>query len=202
MRWWAVNPFSEWVVVSGHTSRWAGLQSAGGCHGFHGGHIVWLYCLGLWIATRGLPSLPSGWWVLADYCLKLQFEHIVYNKAYLATILILTHWGRVMQTHICVSKLSIIGSDNGLSPGRRQAIIWTNAGILVIEPLGTNFCEILIEIRIFAFKKMYLKISSGKWRPFCLGLNVLIDGQKVRLWLIGAMWSVMVIISLTWHFHD
>ena len=38
----------------------------------------------------------------------------------------LTHWGRV--AHICVSKLTIIGSDNGLSPGRRQAIIWTNAG--------------------------------------------------------------------------
>ena len=42
----------------------------------------------------------------------------------------LTHWGRV--THICISKLTIIGSDNGLSPGRRQAIIWTNAGILLI----------------------------------------------------------------------
>ena len=52
----------------------------------------------------------------------------------------LTHWGRV--THICVSKLAIIGSDNGLSPGRRQAIIWTNAGIMVIGPLGTNFSEI------------------------------------------------------------
>ena len=56
----------------------------------------------------------------------------------------LTHWGRV--THICVSKLNIIGSDNGLSPGRRQAIIWTNDGILLIAPLGTNFSEILIEI--------------------------------------------------------
>ena len=29
----------------------------------------------------------------------------------------LTHWGRV--TYICVSKLTIIGSDNGLSPGVR-----------------------------------------------------------------------------------
>ena len=56
----------------------------------------------------------------------------------------LTHWGGVM--HICVNKLTIIGSDNGLSPGRRQAIIWTNAGILLIGPLGTNFSEILIEI--------------------------------------------------------
>ena len=52
---------------------------------------------------------------------------------------LLTHWGRV--THICVSKLTIIGSNNSLSPVRRQAIIWTNAGILLIGPLGTNFNE-------------------------------------------------------------
>ena len=83
----------------------------------------------------------------------------------------LTHWGQV--THICVSKLTIIGSDNGLSPGRRQAIIWTNAGILLIRPLGTNFSEILIRIQTFSFKKMHLKMSSAKWHPFCLGLNVL-----------------------------
>ena len=37
----------------------------------------------------------------------------------------LRHWGRV--THICVIKLTTITSDNGLSPGWRQAIIWTNA---------------------------------------------------------------------------
>ena len=63
----------------------------------------------------------------------------------------LTHWGRV--THICVNKLTIIGSDNGLSPGRRQAIIWTNAGILFIGPWGTNFSDILIGIHTFSFKK-------------------------------------------------
>ena len=51
----------------------------------------------------------------------------------------LTHWGRV--THICVGKLTNIGSDNGLSPGRHQAIIWTNAGILLIRLLGTNLSE-------------------------------------------------------------
>ena len=76
-------------------------------------------------------------------------------------------------THIYVSKLSIIGSDNGLSPDRRQAIIWTNAGLLLIGPLGTNFSEILIEILTFSFKKIRLKVSSAKRRPFCLGLNVL-----------------------------
>ena len=76
-------------------------------------------------------------------------------------------------THIYVGKLTNIGSDNGLSPGRRQAIIWTNARVLLIRPLGTNFSEILIKINTFLFKKMHLKMSSAKWRPFCLALNVL-----------------------------
>ena len=75
--------------------------------------------------------------------------------------------------HIYVSNLTIIGSDNGLSPARRQAIIWTNAGILFIGPLGTNFSEFLTKILTFSFKKKNLKVSSGKWHPFCLGLNVL-----------------------------
>ena len=82
-------------------------------------------------------------------------------------------------THICVSKLTIIGADNGLSPDRRQAIIWTNDGLLLIGPLGTNFSEILIEILTFSFKKMRLKVSSAKRRPFCLGLNVLTMPEDV-----------------------
>ena len=76
-------------------------------------------------------------------------------------------------THICVGILTSTGSGNGLSPGRRQAIIWTNAGILLIEPLGTNFREILIRIQAFSFKKMHLKMSSAKGRLFSLGLNEL-----------------------------
>ena len=83
----------------------------------------------------------------------------------------LTHWGRV--THICVSKLTTIGPDNSLSPGRCQAIIWSNAGILLNWTLGTNFSEILSEIDTFSFKQMRFKMSSEKWRPYCLGLNVL-----------------------------
>ena len=93
--------------------------------------------------------------------------------------------------HICVSKLTIIGSDNGLSPGRRQAIIWTNAGILLIGPLGANFSEILIEFHTFSLKKMHFKRLSAKWRPFCLGLNVLscntCDGTcdpDIKHWII------------------
>ena len=55
-----------------------------------------------------------------------------------------------------VSKLNIFGSDNGLSPSRRNAIIWINAGMLLIRPIG-NFSEILLEIHITSFKKMRLK---------------------------------------------
>ena len=76
-------------------------------------------------------------------------------------------------THVCISNLPIIGSDNGLSPGQRQAIIWTKAGILLIGPLGTNFSEIVIVILTFSFMKMHFKMSSVKWWSFCLSLNVL-----------------------------
>ena len=75
--------------------------------------------------------------------------------------------------HICVGNLTIIVSGNGLSPGRRQAIIWTNAEIVLIRHLGMNLGEILIEIQTFSFKKTLLKVSSAKWRLFCLGLIVL-----------------------------
>ena len=57
----------------------------------------------------------------------------------------------------CLGKLTIIGLDNGLSPGRHRAIIWTNTEILLIGPLGTHFSEILIEIVIFSFKKCIWK---------------------------------------------
>ena len=119
----------------------------------------------------------------------------------------LTHWGRA--THIWVGKLTIIGSDNGLSPERRQAIIWTNAGKLLIGPLGTNFSEILIEIQPFALKKIHLKRSSAKCCSFRLGLNVLthrLPGYLDRIlkiqfftlynWLVSS--DPLLIMPLDW----
>ena len=82
---------------------------------------------------------------------------------------LLTLWDRVPD--IRLTTLGIIGSNNGLSHGRCQAIIWTNAEILLIGPLGRNFSE--IAIHTFSLTKMHLKISSVKWRPCCLGLCVL-----------------------------
>ena len=116
------------------------------------------------------------WWSLHDQSLDdgkipTKFENNL-----------LTHWGRV--PHVCVGRLTITGSDNGLSPGRRQDIIRTNAVILLIGPLGTNFSENSIEILAFSFTKMRLKVSSAKWRPFCLGLNVL---KTERLGIYSAL---------------
>ena len=128
-----------------------------------------LTCSALFVMV--MISAPSDSWEWFTHILQGCFM----DTAAVLTLsmpvkLPLTHWGRM--THICVGKLTIIGSDSGLSPGWRQAIIWTNAGILLIGPWGTNFSEILISIQTFSFKKMHLKMSA-KWCPFCLGLNVL-----------------------------
>ena len=77
---------------------------------------------------------------------------------------------------------------------RRQAIIWTNAGILLIGPLGTNFSDFLIVIHAFSFSKLHLKMSSAKWRPFCLGLNVLMYQFRVILRLF-----IRTSIDITWN---
>ena len=93
--------------------------------------------------------------------------------------------------YIYVSKLAIIGADDGLSPGRRQTIFWTNAWIWYIllymtDPLGTKLGENLIETDTFSFKKMHLKMYR-KMRPFCLSLNVLMLNHHVMtnaiMWL-------------------
>ena len=109
--------------------------------------------------------------ILVNYHRNISSTYVRTVNSVSLTSWYLSHWGRV--TNICVGKLTIIDSDNGLLPGRRQAIIWTNVGILLIGPLGTNFNDILIGIELFSFKKIHLKMSSTEWRPFCLGLNVI-----------------------------
>ena len=102
--------------------------------------------------TKKTPQPP-----ITEICLKFHSNLPAANQ--------LNHWGRV--TQICISKLTIIVSDNGLSPGRRLVIIWTNDGILLIRPLAANFNEFLIEIHTFSFKKIHFKMSSGK-RSQCI----------------------------------
>ena len=99
-----------------------------------------------------------------------------------ATVLnIETEW-RIYVSVQC--KLTTIGSDNGLSPGRHQAIIWTKAGVSIIWPLRTNLREILIEIRC---------------RSSCLGLNVLmIQHDRHLLWCLfyGLAYNTSVVIGV------
>ena len=111
-------------------------------------------------------------------------------------------------THIYVNKSTIIGSENGLAPRRCQDNIWSNAGILFIGPLETNFRGILIEIHTFSFKKKHFKMSSGKCQPFfsasmckqtCLVICSVRDQKQSRQisWsLEAARLDVIVIVSL------
>ena len=135
-------------------------------------------------ATRSL--IHKGWDKMAAVFQTANLNSFLLYEKYLILIKI-APYGLINSLRLSdayMRHLVIIGSDNGLSPGRRQAIIWTNAGILLIEPLGKNFSEILIEILTFSFQKMRLKVSSAKWRPFYLGLNVLTISQHgLRWWL-------------------
>ena len=101
---------------------------------------------------------------------RMQVSSTVITKIDISTSCVtsLTHWGRV--THMCVSKLNIVVSDNGLSPDRRQAIIWTNAVIFLTGSLRTNLSEILIEIYIFfiqenVFENVVKKLAAILSRP-------------------------------------
>ena len=54
-------------------------------------------------------------------------------------------------------------------PGRRQAIIWSNAGILSIGPLGTNFSEIVIKIHWKnAFENVFCEKATILSGPQCV----------------------------------
>ena len=76
--------------------------------------------------------------------------------------------------YICASKLTIIGTDNDLSLGRRQAIIWTNAGILLTRNFRTDVSESLSKIHTFSFTQMSLDI--------CEMAATLFQSQCVILW--------------------
>ena len=81
------------------------------------------------------------------------------------TVFFLQLISRYCRIYASVNQVSI-GSNNGLSPDQRQAIIWTNARISLIGPLGTKFNEFRIKIQNFSFMKIHSKMSSEKWRPF------------------------------------
>ena len=90
-----------------------------------------------------------------------------------------------------VSKLTIIGSDNGLSPGRRQAIIWTNEYWNIVNWALRNKRQWSLNRNGYIFvKNMHLKTSSGKWRPICLSLNVL-NQSVLHWWYIDYLFNTL-----------
>ena len=108
-----------------------------------------------------------------------QFESYQVHISFQASACLI-HWGWV--THICISNLTIIGSDNALSPCWRQAIIWAIAGVLLIGPLGTNFSEIsnrnlYIFIQGNGFENIVCKMPSILSLPQCV--NSLRPGDAI-----------------------
>ena len=129
------------------------------------------------VIKRVLWHSPSSNFIASAQDINLQI-HLEMNSW---KFRLLTHWGRV--THIWVGNLTTIVSDNGLSPGRCQALIPTNAGIPLIEPLATNFNEILIEMHIFSFKENPLqnvvwKLAAILSRPQCVKVVALPPGTS------------------------
>ena len=120
--------------------------------------------------------VPTAWHSVLHCSKNDRFR---WNQQIFHTRNIHAHWDQV--THICTGHLTIIGSDKSSSPGRHQAIIWTNVGIMLIAPLGNNSNDIRFDIHIFPFKEFHLNMSSVKLRPFWLGLNVLITHSLVTL---------------------
>ena len=110
--------------------------------------------------------------IYQDFISSWQSELLYPSKPSLKTWLGL---GKILEGQ--QTNMTSIVSDKDLLPGWGQAIIWTNSGILLIGPLGTNFSETLIYT--FPFKKMYWKMLSWKCRPFFLGLNVLSDHWRL-----------------------
>ena len=123
-------------------------------------YIAWNMICNLTISNQDklhLKLLSAKYWafysglnmlIILSYKVKPQFRALrrqastkIRKEAFLQPPT-LSHWDWV--THICVGDLTIIGSDNGLSPDWRRAITWTNVGILLIVPLGINLSEILI----------------------------------------------------------
>ena len=131
------------------TNSWANNEYAGDLKR-HGAHydatVMW------WFVYRGL---------LSEYFFVLNHH----NEKFVGLRVNSSPYCRI---YASVNRVNI-GSDNGLSLIRRQAIVETNPGLLSIGLLGTNFSEIVIKIQNVSFTKRHLKVASAKWQPFCPG---------------------------------
>ena len=100
-----------------------------------------------WQSARFQCHSSNTWMFVNCTVYFMSYVYSFYQCGIGTTVWEVTHWGWV--THICVSNLTSIASDNGLSPGGRQAIIWTNAGTLLTGPSRTNFIEMRWKCRLW-----------------------------------------------------
>ena len=118
---------------------------------------------------------------------SLRFHTIIFYNRYSKFI--------YLYMRKCSWNYRLQGREHNLGSGRQDLNHWgewliyasvnytANAGILSIGSLRTNFSEILIKIHTLSFKKMHLNMSSGKYRPSCLGLNVLMEATNNNQYL-------------------
>ena len=116
-----------------------------------------------------ISNVLETWTLTADIFL-VKYNNLINIKSSLH-VPPLTHWGRKM--HICIDNLTINASENLLVTWLALSHYLNQCWNTINWTQGTNFSEIVIEIHTFSFKKTHLKMSSSKWSPFCLGLNVL-----------------------------
>ena len=121
---------------------------------------------------------------VTDHQWYMLYSGVSYNvlSTYTASdqimMLWLTHWGRV--THICVGKLTIIGSDNGLAPTRNQC--WDIVNWNLRNKLQWNLKRnSYIFIQENAFENVVWRMAAILSRPQCV--NSLKPGLVFYLWL-------------------
>ena len=171
--------------------------------------LAWMGCL---ISLTLCYTLISSWisvevWEIQCFNTVMVYKRTttIWRNGIVVHLVFLTHWGGV--THICVSKLTIIGSDNGLSPGRRQAIIWTNAGILLIRPLGHTgpsscpaspcyHCGI-------SSSSLMIAMENGRWIILIFSLFLTSFGLKIILTInLGLLIMFSDISTIIIHWYD
>ena len=150
--------------VTGPLCGWVNNREAGDLRshrGHYGGWSPWLYfrdcifgfCMSFPSTEDGAVALSPSMAMTVSQCSLLQ----------VIVQLIEAKW-RIYASE----KMTMISSDNGLAPEHRQTIFWTNTGILLIGPLGTNFSEILIEIQAFFLNIIRLKMTYANIGHFVL----------------------------------
>ena len=102
--------------------------------------------------------------IVSSGALRSRINSLRLDNAYLRHLPMST-WMKIIKR---VHKIRFVSTWIWCCVPRHQVITWTHADLLAIEPLGTNFSEILIDIHIFSSMKMYLKTLFGSCCSFCL----------------------------------